>query len=164
MNSEAFRIRAIEPADNPELGEVIREVLPGTGAPLEGTAFADPSLDAMYETYSEPRSRYWVVEGQGRVWGGGGIAPLAGGDPDTCELQKMYFREEVRGLGLGQALLQQALEAARELGFRHCYIETMPYMKAALSLYRRHGFQMLEQPMGCTGHTACQVWMLKNLQ
>ena len=109
MNSEAFRIRDIEPEDNPALGAVIREVLPGTGAPLEGTAFADPSLDAMYETYSEPRSRYWVVEGRGRVWGGGGIAPLAGGDPDTCELQKMYFMEEIRGRGLGQALLRKAL-------------------------------------------------------
>ena len=164
MNTVVFAIREIEPGDDPELGAVIREVLPGTGAPTEGTAFADPSLDAMYETYRAPRSRYWVIEGQGRVWGGGGIAPLDGGDPDTCELQKMYFKREVRGKGLGKAILEKALQAARELGYRTCYLETMPYMEAALSLYQRHGFEALQGPMGCTGHTACQVWMIKKLQ
>lgn len=164
MNSQAFTIREVAPGDNPGLGAVIREVLPGTGAPTEGTAFADPSLDAMYETYQAPGSRYWVVAGSGHVWGGGGIAPLAGGDPDTCELQKMYFKKEVRGLGFGKAILEKALVAAREMGYRYCYLETMPYMEAALSLYRRNGFEPLEGPMGCTGHTACQVWMRKKLQ
>lgn len=163
MNSEAYSIREIQPGDDPELGAVVREVLPGTGAPTEGTAFADPSLDVMYETYTAPRSRYWVIEGRGRVWGGGGIAPLSGAPPDICELQKMYFKAEVRGQGLGRAILEKALQAARDLGFRRCYLETMPYMEAALSLYRQYGFELLDGPMGCTGHTACQVWMCKNL-
>ena len=42
--------------------------------------------------------------GDGRVVGGGGIAPLAGGDPDVCELRKMYFLPSLRGLGAGMAL------------------------------------------------------------
>lgn len=163
MISNTFHIRLIKPEDNPKIGSIIRAVLPGTGAPLEGTAFQDPALDAMFETYSAPRSRYWVVAGNDTIWGGGGIARLDGGNEDTCELQKMYFLEGLRGRGFGQKLLSLALATAKDLGYRQCYLETMPFMEAALSLYKRNGFVHLDKPMGCTGHTACQVWMIKDL-
>ncbi|MBC2840779.1 GNAT family N-acetyltransferase [Robiginitalea sp. SC105] len=163
MNKEALQIRRIQPGDDAQLAALIREVLPGTGAPCEGTALADPSLDRMFLTYQRPDSAFWVVADQEQVWGGGGIAPLQGGDAGTCELQKMYFREELRGMGYGRALLKLALETARELGYTSCYLETMPYMEAALALYRSYGFADLERPVGCTGHTACQVWMRKTL-
>lgn len=163
MNSNTFHIRLIHQEDNPKIGSIIREVLPGTGAPLEGTAYEDPALDAMYETYNLPRSRYWVVAGEGTIWGGGGIARLDGGNADTCELQKMYFLEVLRGRGFGQELLSMALASAKDLGYKQCYLETMPFMEAALSLYKRNGFKFLDKPMGCTGHSACQVWMIKDL-
>ena len=163
MNSEGYVIRSIGPEDNAEMGTIVREVLVGAGAPCEGTAFGDPSLDAMYESYNHKDSRYWVVQGPEKILGGAGIAPLDGGSPETCELQKMYFRPEIRGLGLGSAMIKLALDTAKEMGYKQCYLETMPYMEAALSLYRKNGFRLLEQPMGCTGHTACQVWMVKDL-
>lgn len=163
MKSDGYTIRSIRPVDNAEMGLIVREVLVGAGAPCEGTAFADPSLNAMFETYNQPHSRYWVVQGPNKIWGGAGIAPLEGGSSDTCELQKMYFRKEIRGLGLGKAMIKLALDTAREMGYKKCYLETMPYMEVALSLYNKHGFKLLDQPMGCTGHTACQIWMVKDL-
>ncbi len=163
MNKATLQLRRIRPGDNPGLAALIRKVLPGTGAPAQGTALADSSLDRMYETYDRLGSAFWVVADDREVWGGGGIAPLDGGDADTCELQKMYFREELRGMGFGKVLLEKALQKARDFGFAYCYLETMPYMEAALNLYRRYGFEDLSQPLGCTGHTACQVWMRKKL-
>jgi len=163
MNSSTLHIRLIKQEDNPMIGSIIREVLPGTGAPLEGTAFEDPALDAMFETYDTPRSRYWVVADNQRIWGGGGIARLDGGNGATCELQKMYFLDALRGQGFGQKLLSLALATAKDLGYSQCYLETMPFMEAALTMYKRNGFRKLEAPMGCTGHTACQVWMIKDL-
>lgn len=163
MNNPLFRIREIRPSDDPALGAVIREVLQESGVPSRGTALEDASLDSMYATYTSRGCRYWVVEGAGAIWGGGGIAPLAGAAPDTCELQKMYFREAVRGHGLGKAILETALQTAREMGYTQCYLETMPYMDRALYLYEKLGFERLDTPMGNTGHTACQVWMRKTL-
>ena len=163
MNKATLKLRRIEPGDNPGLAALIREVLPGTGAPAQGTALADTSLDRMFETYDRPDSAFWVVAGEQEVWGGGGIAPLDGGDADTCELQKMYFREELRGMGFGKALLEKALQKARELGYAYCYLETMPYMEAAQKLYKKNGFEYIDAPMGNTGHYSCPVWMLKKL-
>ena len=44
---------------------------------------------------------YLVVERATRVLGGGGFSALSAGDKEVCELQRMYFDPEIRGLGLG---------------------------------------------------------------
>ncbi len=163
MNRDGLYIRKIEQKDNAEMASIIRQVLPECGAPTEGTAYADPELDRMYETYEKPGCTYWVIDDGERIWGGGGIAPLQGGPQGVCELQKMYFKSELRGCGQGKALLQRALEAAREMGYHRCYLETMPYMERAIGLYSQFGFRDLEGPYGDTGHTACQVWMEREL-
>ena len=87
--------------------------------------------------------------------GGGGIAPLAGTDADVCELRKMYFLPDARGRGLGERMLRRCLDAARERGFRRCYLETLTGMDAAQKLYGRMGFKPLCAPLGNTGHFGC---------
>ena len=62
-----------------------------------------------------------------------------------------------------QDVLEECYQKAKEFGFSKCYLETMPYMEAAQKLYRKSGFQYLEEPMGCTGHSSCPVWMIKTL-
>ena len=95
--------------------------------------------------------------------GCGGIGPLAGGDPSVCELRKMYFLGELRGTGMGTKLLNASLKAARKLGYRQCYLETLESMTHARHLYRKHGFKPLKNPLGETGHYHCNTWMVKNL-
>ena len=164
MNPHDLCIRPVLPRDNPMLAGVIREVLCEMGVPNKGTTLEDTSLESMYEAYQAPRSAYWVVTDTLGIWGGGGIAPLEVADRRVCELQKMYFKSELRGLGWGDRLIRIALDRALDLGYDYCYLETMPYMQAAQNLYRRHGFIYLQSPMGHTGHTACTVWMEKKLE
>jgi putative acetyltransferase len=75
----------------------------------------------------------------------------------------MYLLPEGRGLGLGKLLIDNCIEKATEFGFESCYIETMTYMEAAQKLYKKVGFNYLDKQMGNTGHSSCQVWMLKKL-
>lgn len=156
-------IREIQKADNPEVARVIRSVLEEFNVPKVGTAYADPQLDCMFETYNEPRSTYFVIEQEGKIIGSAGIAPLANGAPEVCELQKMYFLPQTRGLGLGAKMMEICLNKAKAFGFKQCYLETMPYMEAAQKLYLKSGFAYLDAPMGCTGHSSCPVWMIKEL-
>lgn len=156
-------IRKIAKEDNAAVAKVIRNVLIEHNVPKVGTAYADASLDCMFETYSRPDSTYFVVEKDGSIIGGAGIAPLENGPADTCELQKMYFLPETRGLGIGAQMIEKCLLAAVDFGFAQCYLETMPYMQAAQKLYLKKGFTYLDAPMGDTGHSSCPVWMIKQL-
>lgn len=156
-------IRKIEQKDNPDIARVIRFVLIEHDVPKVGTAYADPELDFLFETYNVPNAVYFVVEQDGKIIGGAGISQLANENKSICELQKMYFLPEARGIGIGTKMMQQCLNAAKEFGFQKCYLETMPNMEAAQKLYKSSGFDYIAAPMGNTGHVSCPVWMLKNL-
>ncbi|WP_428740300.1 GNAT family N-acetyltransferase [Tenacibaculum sp.] len=158
-----FIIREIQPQDNVEIAKVIRDVLIEFGVPKVGTAYEDKATDEMYETYQKERAGYFVVEHEGTVVGGAGFSALDNFEGNVCELQKMYFLPVVRGKGLGSKLINYCLTKAKEQGFEQCYLETMPYMKAARALYKKNGFVNLDKPKGNTGHYSCNVWMIKDL-
>ena len=158
-----FSIRPITTADDAAMAAIIRGVMPEFGATGDGFAINDPEVDWMHRAYSQPRCAYFVVEREGRVVGGAGVAPLEGGDPGVCELRKMYFLPEARGIGAGSAMMARCLQAARELGFRQCYLETLTGMDSAMKLYERSGFRRISCSMGHTGHGGCNTFYLLEL-
>jgi putative acetyltransferase len=160
---ENWLIRKIEKKDNPEVAQLIRAVFDELNIPKVGTAYADPYLDLMFEEYKKPKSAYFVVEKKGRIVGVCGVAPLENEAETICELQKMYFLPETRGLGIGSQMMEICLQRARDFGFEKCYLETMPFMHDAQKLYKKAGFEYIGAPMGSTGHVSCPVWMLKEL-
>ncbi|KVV15599.1 GNAT family N-acetyltransferase [Flavobacterium sp. TMP13] len=160
---ENWVIRKMTHEDNAAVAELIRSVFEELEIPKVGTAYADPHLDEMFEEYNKPKSAYYVVEFNTKVVGCCGIGPLVNESEDICELQKMYFLPETRGSGIGSAMMDICLMDARNFGFKKCYLETMSFMESAQKLYRKAGFNYLDQPMGNTGHSSCPVWMLKEL-
>lgn len=156
-------IRPIAKSDNEQIAAVIRKVLVDLGVPKVGTAYADTALDRMFETYDVSKATYFVVEEDGKIIGGAGVAQLENYDGPVCELQKMYFLDEARGKGIGSAMMERCMQEGRNFGFEKCYLETMPYMKAAQKLYTRTGFEYIDGPMGDTGHFSCPVHMLMDL-
>ena len=157
-------LRRIAPHDNCAIAQVIRQVSAEYGLTADkGYTVADPDLDELYQVYSKPGYAFWVVEFDGVVVGGGGIAPLLCSQPDICELQKMYFSSVVRGKGLAKKLALQAMEYAQAQGFKQCYLETTAFLKEAIRLYEHLGFQHIDEPLGCTGHVDCEVRMLRLL-
>jgi putative acetyltransferase len=159
----ALAIRPITAADDVAMAAIIRTVMPEFGAVGDGFAISDPEVDWMSQAYAQPRSAYFVVERDGVVLGGGGVAPLVGGDGDTCELRKMYFLPQARGLGAGSTMMQRCLQEARGFGFTRCYLETLCGMDAAMRLYERSGFHRIDAPLGATGHGGCNTFYLLDL-
>ena len=160
MLEKGYSIRPIQQHNDPAIAAVIRTVMPEFGATGSGFAINDPEVDWMSRAYAASQSAYFVVERGGTVLGGGGVAPLVGGDGNTCELRKMYFLPEARGIGAGTAMMEHCLKAARELGFSQCYLETLDGMDAAMRLYERSGFRRIDAPLGDTGHGGCNTFYL----
>ncbi len=155
--SSRFLVRPIEARDDAAVRHIIETVMPQFGADGAGFAIHDAEVKKMFSAYQIPRACYFVVECNGVVAGGAGIAALAGTGTasDVCELRKMYFLPELRGLGAGKVLMQTCLDAARRCNYREVYLETLTGMDAAVKLYERTGFKRLSAPMGTTGHFGC---------
>ncbi|HMW35081.1 MAG TPA: GNAT family N-acetyltransferase [bacterium] len=162
-NVSSIEIRAIENRDNPALASIIRTVMPEFGADGPGFAIHDAEVNDMFAAYTRPRSAYFVVVADGVVSGGGGIAPLAGGDANVCELKKMYFLPGLRGRGVGHKIITFCLQSAMAFGYKQCYLETLTGMDAAQHLYKQHGFRSIPQAMGQTGHYSCDRFYIKDI-
>jgi len=159
----AFTLRLVKEEDDAQLARIFRAVLPEYGACGPGFAIADPEIDFISKAYTRPRHAYFTVSLNGEVKGGAGVGPLEGGPPDVCELRKMYFLPELRGLGAGRAALEACLGAAVLMGFSRCYLETLERMHKARALYEKNGFKPLEKPLGNTGHFGCDRWYIRDL-
>jgi len=158
-----MQIRPIEPGDNEELAKVIRTALAEFGANKPGTVYFDPTTDALFELFRTPKSFYYVALVDGKVVGGCGIFPTDNLPDGTCELVKLYLAKEARGTGLGKQLMEISLSWAKENRYTQVYLESMPELAKAVSIYEKVGFKALDHPLGNSGHCGCDIWMLKKL-
>jgi putative acetyltransferase len=155
--------RKIEPDDNREIADLIREVFREFKVDRPGTVYTDPTTDHLYELFRHPQSVYWIAEAAGVMAGGCGIYPTPGLPEGCTELVKFYLSAPFRGKGTGRGLMKKCFESAKELGFRQMYLETFPELGKAVGMYEKAGFRYLPDPLGNSGHYACNIWMLKDL-
>ena len=156
-----IQVSEITTAHDATIAGIIASVGKEFGAVGEGFGPADAEVAAMSQHYSDAsRSLYLVAEIDGEIVGGGGIAAFAG-RPQTSELRKLFLLPKARGLGIGEAISMQCLEYAKSHGYSECYLETMGGMKAAIALYKKLGFTILQEPLPGSAHGGCETWMLK---
>jgi len=160
---KAISIRKIEPTDNLALARIIRDALTEFKANKPGTVYFDDSTDHLYELFQQEKGIYNVAINNDQILGGGGIVHTSGLATDTCELVKLYLSPAARGKGIGRALMQKCLEEAKNAGYKKVYLETMPELISAIPLYEQFGFTYLTGPLGNSGHSGCDIWMIKLL-
>jgi putative acetyltransferase len=163
MQKPGLEIRIIRKQDNHRLAEIIRNTLTEFGANKPGTVYYDAGTDQLSEVFRENRSTYFVLCVDGEILGGAGVYPSPGLPSDTCELVKMYLLPQGRGKGYGCKLLERCTAFAIENGYRKMYLETMPELGLAIKLYEKLGFTRLPEPLGNTGHTGCDIWMIRDI-
>lgn len=163
MGINTIIIREIQPQDNQQIEQIIRDCFHEFKIPLEGTAYSDIETTKMFESYQNSNEVYYVIDADGEVLGGGGIKPLKDFETKICEIQKMYLSPDIRGKGFGKQLFEKCLDAAKNLGYKQCYIESASQLKAAIHIYESYGFKYLPGALGNTGHYSCGVWMIKDL-
>ena len=102
----------------------------------------DSDLDRFPARYVEAGGAFDVLEDpNGTVVGCVGLMPLGDG---VVELRKMYLVRGCRGRGQGRRLLEHALEAAAERGYRRVELETAGPLREAQALYESYGFAPFE--------------------
>jgi putative acetyltransferase len=155
--------RKIEEKDNKALATMIRGVFDEHNAPKEGTVYTDPTTDNLYELFKKQKSVLWVAEVNNEAIGCCGIYPTEGLEKNCVELVKFYLSNKARGKGIGKELMQKSLASATEFGFKEVYLESLPVFSKAVGMYENLGFTKLKKPLGNSGHTTCNIWMLKKL-
>jgi putative acetyltransferase len=155
--------RHIEEKDNKEIADLIRNVFREFNIHRPGTVYFDPTTDNLFELFRTSGSEYLIAEEDGIIIGGCGVYPTPGLPEGCAELVKFYLSASQRGKGIGWTLLEKSFDYAKKYGYRQMYLESLPELSRAISLYEKAGFRFIEGPLGKSGHFGCNIWMLKDL-
>jgi putative acetyltransferase len=98
-------------------------------------------LAGLPGSYAPPGGRLLLAE-DGKTAGCVALRRLSIEPSGTaCELKRLWVRPGFRGRHVGRALTEEALAAARAIGYRQIKLDTLPaIMPAAVALYRDLGF------------------------
>ena len=155
-------IRLAAPADIDAVVELGRVTFTETFGHLYPEADLEDFLDEAHdpEVYawaiSDARHGLWIAEADGAPVGyalaGPCTLPHPEATPAEGELKRLYIRQSAQGGGLGQALLQAALDwLQRHNGPGALWVGVWSENFGAQRLYGRHGFQKIgeyEFPVG----------------
>lgn len=138
----AFRIQPFQPGLEAQvLGLILPIQQVEFGVPI--TARDQPDLARIPEVYQTGRGGFWVGVDGDRVVGTLGLLAFGGAPGGGGALRKMFLHRDLRGSGLAQALLDTALDRAREQGLPGLWLGTLPQMGAAHRFYERNGFRRI---------------------
>ncbi len=97
----------------------------------------DREVAHLEEKYGPPEGRLYLALWDGALAGCIGMKRI---DDERAEMKRLYVRPAYRGKKIGDALIERILADAKAAGYQRMLLDTLPFLGAALHLYRRHGF------------------------
>ena len=87
---------------------------------------------------------------------------VAGQEPGTAEIKRLFVESASRGVGVAQALMDHLEAEATQRGIRELRLETGIYQEESLGLYRGRGYVTIP-PFGHYTEDPMSVFMAKRL-
>lgn len=124
-----------------DVKRLIREYVEWFGRDLSFQSL-DEELDHIESKYLPPEGRLVVaVDDGGVVCGCVAYHRL---DDTTAEMKRLYVTPAGRGERVGERLARRIMELAQEDGYTRMVLDTVAPLEAAISLYRKLGFEEIE--------------------
>ncbi len=106
------------------------------------------------------RERCWMAEKDGEIIGS---IFLVKKSKTVAKLRMLYVEPQVRGLGIGQRLVDECIQFARTAGYKKIVLWTNSILTAARHIYVKTGFHLVkEESHHSFGHDLVgETWELK---
>lgn len=159
-----MKFRIIEERDNSILAQIIRDNLKAHSLDIPGTVYYDDAVNHLSDFYlanPDKRTYYVVLDESDAVIGGIGMDELDFMD-ETAELQKLYLTDSAKGSGLSYELIDLIEQTARDMGYKHMYLETHHNLATAIHVYERCGYRLIDRPDAVV-HSSMDRFYMKDL-
>ena len=118
----------------------------------------DEEISHLSSKYGLPGGRLYIAFYDGEAAGCVGLRKI---DEKNCELKRLYVRSAFRGKHIGNTLIKQIIKDAKEIGYSHMLLDTLPFLTSALCLYKACGFY--EIPSYNNSPMSTSIYMKRDL-
>ena len=149
--SQDVKIRPFQKSDSDKVIEFISDIIVNEFKFKLQFDTLDSDIVAIDESYNKSNgSCFWVAETvvnddysnsrqKQKILGTTAVRNLKQFE-STCELKRMYVLRDFRRLGLGQKLLDTAIDFAKSIGYLRIVLDSSKALHAARALYLKNGF------------------------
>lgn len=102
----------------------------------------DDELKDLSRKYGLPDGRLYLAYWNGEAVGSIALRKI---DNESCELKRMYVKPAFRRNGIAKTLVMRLISDAREIGYRHMLLDTLPFLQTAIRMYKNIGFYEIER-------------------
>lgn len=99
-------------------------------------------INELEEKYGLPEGRLYIASIDNHFVGCIALRKI---DGNYCEMKRLYVRLGSRGKHIGKKLMEQVISDAREIGYKHIRLDTFPFMKSAIYMYKNYGFYEIDK-------------------
>ena len=127
----------------PYIEQVRNRILEYTTALGRDLSFQDIENELSDPTgkYTPPAGEILVAYEEGTVWG---MVAYHRHSEERCEMKRLYVDPQCRGQRLGEKLVDQIIEHAKNAGYKEMVLDTLEPMVPAIRLYQKSGFEVCE--------------------
>lgn len=94
-------------------------------------------IEHLENKYGLPDGRLYLAYCDEELVGCIGLRKI---DSKNCEMKRLYVRPKFRGREIGNLLVEKIIEDAKKIGYSHMLLDTLPFLKGAMYLYKKYGF------------------------
>ena len=140
-NKETLHMQIVDGTAYPdEIKKLIKEYYHRPGRDLSFQNI-EAELDDPAVRYSPPQGELLVALENDEVLGMVAYHRLTS---KRCEMKRLYLTPNARGRHLGERLVETIIDHAKASGYEEMVLDTIKPLKAAVSLYRKFGFEECE--------------------
>ena len=94
-------------------------------------------VENLENKYGLPAGRLYLAYCDEELAGCIGLRKI---DSQNCEMKRLYVRPKFRGQKIGNLLVEKIINDAKKIGYSHMLLDTLPFLKSAIHMYKKYGF------------------------
>ena len=98
-------------------------------------------MEHLESKYGLPEGRLYLVYCDEELAGCIGLRKI---DNKKCEMKRVYVRPKFRGRKIGNLLVEKIIDDAKKIGYSHMLLDTLPFLKSAIHMYKKYGFYEID--------------------
>ena len=101
----------------------------------------DHETENLEEKYGLPYGRLYLALFDGFPVGCIALRKI---DEENCEMKRLYVKPGYRGKNIGSILVKHIINDAKQIGYKHILLDTLPFLETAINMYKKYSFYEIE--------------------